>query len=140
MVLWIVLFIVIIFSIVMSLVHMFSPRDKKKSVLFISKETLILLLLVYATLVVSFGLIYSILHMNGFPILIESGKVISAEFPSVVLSSIYFSAVTMLTVGYGDITPIGIGRAIASFQALIGYIMPAAFVVRIVLDMEHREE
>ena len=140
MVLWIVLFIVIILSIVMSLVHMFSPRDKKKSVLFISKETLILLLLVYATLVVSFGLIYSILHMNGFPILIEGGKVISAEFPSVVLSSIYFSAVTMLTVGYGDITPIGIGRGIASFQALIGYIMPAAFVVRIVLDMEHREE
>ncbi|WP_096155473.1 MULTISPECIES: potassium channel family protein [Bacillus] len=140
MVLWVVLFGIIILSIVMSLVHMFSPRDKKKSVLFISKETLILLLLVYATLVVSFGLIYSILHMNSFPILIEGGKVISAEFPSVVLSSIYFSAVTMLTVGYGDITPIGIGRAIASFQALIGYIMPAAFVVRIVLDMEHREE
>jgi len=44
-----------------------------------------------------------------------------------------------LTVGYGDITPIGIGRAIAMTEALIGFVMPAAFVVRVVLHMDGRE-
>ncbi len=53
-------------------------------------------------------------------------------------TSLYFSAVTLLSVGYGDIVPIGIGRWIAMVEALLGYALPAAFVVRTVMDVERR--
>ena len=51
---------------------------------------------------------------------------------------IYFSAVTLFSVGYGDIAPIGIGRLIAMIEALIGYTIPAAFVARAVFDLERK--
>ncbi|MDY0395815.1 potassium channel family protein [Virgibacillus halophilus] len=37
-----------------------------------------------------------------------------------------------MTIGYGDITPVGIGRLVALIEALVGYVLPAAFVMRIV--------
>ena len=49
---------------------------------------------------------------------------------------IYFSAVTLFSVGYGDIAPIGIGRVIAMIEALIGYTIPAAFVAKAFIDIE----
>ncbi|GAB3042461.1 hypothetical protein GCM10027286_00800 [Virgibacillus ainsalahensis] len=52
------------------------------------------------------------------------------------IHSMYFSGVTLLTIGYGDITPIGIGRLIALIQALIGYILPTAFVLRLVQSQQ----
>jgi potassium channel LctB len=48
----------------------------------------------------------------------------------------YFSAITLLSVGYGDITPIGIGRWLAVVEALLGYTMPMAFVVKTVINFE----
>src|SRR5699024_9591715 len=49
-----------------------------------------------------------------------------------IVHSIYFSGVTLLTIGYGDITRIGIGRFLAIVEALIGYILPTAFVLKLV--------
>lgn len=43
---------------------------------------------------------------------------------------IYFSAITLLSVGYGDITPFGWSRAIAIIEATIGYILPAVITVQ----------
>jgi potassium channel LctB len=51
----------------------------------------------------------------------------------------YFSAITLLSVGYGDITPVGIGRWIAIIEALVGYTMPAAFVARTFMEHEKRD-
>ncbi|GAA0286604.1 ion channel [Psychrosphaera haliotis] len=44
-------------------------------------------------------------------------------------SSIYFSVVTFTTLGYGDIHPIGIARAVATFEAFIGSFALALYVV-----------
>jgi potassium channel LctB len=44
----------------------------------------------------------------------------------------YFSAATLFSVGYGDMYPVGIGKLFATFEAFIGYIMPAIFVMRTV--------
>ncbi len=44
--------------------------------------------------------------------------------------SLYFSGVTLMTVGYGDVTPIGWGRLLALIEALIGYILPTAFFLK----------
>ncbi|MFC2949604.1 potassium channel family protein [Virgibacillus sediminis] len=96
-----------------------------------SAEVFYTFLIIYISVMIGFGLIYFTLSFQGI-ILVENGEL---RQPSVIGSlshSMYFSGVTLLTIGYGDITPIGIGRLIALIQALIGYIIPAAFVLKLV--------
>ena len=40
----------------------------------------------------------------------------------------YFSSITFSTVGYGDISPIGINKLIASVQSIIAVILNIAFI------------
>lgn len=51
-------------------------------------------------------------------------------------TSFYFSAMTLFSVGNGDVLPQGLGRMVAVIEALIGYTLPAAFVARVVLNKE----
>ena len=45
------------------------------------------------------------------------------------LTCIYFSVVTFTTLGYGDIAPLGIMRAVAGTEAFVGAFTMALFVV-----------
>lgn len=46
---------------------------------------------------------------------------------------LYFSFVTLTTVGYGDITPVGrVARSLAMFEALVGQLYPAIIIARLV--------
>ncbi|MGM0838624.1 potassium channel family protein [Bacillus haimaensis] len=131
----VILFIFVAISISFSNVF----ASDSRSMPYVSKETLLLLLLIYFTLLISFGLLYTVLHIEGIPVLVENGVELTGNYFTIFTHSVYFSAVTILTVGYGDVTPIGIGRVIAMAEALIGFVMPAAFVVRVVLHMDGRE-
>jgi voltage-gated potassium channel Kch len=51
------------------------------------------------------------------------------------LNSFYFSVVTFTTLGYGDITPVGISRLIAAVEAFTGSFSLALFVVVFVKQM-----
>lgn len=51
-------------------------------------------------------------------------------------TSIYLSAITLFSVGYGDVVPIGVGRLLVIIEALLGYTIPAAFVVRTFIDYD----
>jgi len=51
------------------------------------------------------------------------------------LNAIYFSVVTFTTLGYGDISPSGIARFVAAFEAFIGSFTMALFVVVFVKKM-----
>ena len=73
---------------------------------------------------------------GNFAVLKEDGESLNAHSFQLVEVCLYFSAVTLLSVGYGDISPIGIGRWIAIAEALIGYTLPFAFVMRSVIDNE----
>lgn len=55
-------------------------------------------------------------------------------------SFIYFSQVTMFTVGYGDITPVAaFARSLAMLEGLIGQLFPAILLARLVaLEIEDR--
>lgn len=119
-------------SIVMSLKTMFSSqRIKGKRV---SLENFLMLAIVYFTITLGFALLYLLFEIKGYPI-VKDGVLLAGDgFLMKLESSFYFSAMTLFSVGYGDIYPLGIGRMIAVIEALIGYTIPAAFVARAVLD------
>ena|SRR5690554_4474859 len=95
----------------------------------ISLKSFAVLLVAYATVMTAFGILYLSLELLGFQVLVEEVTAVHTSFFHLLEDVMYFSAVTLLTVGYGDITPQGIGRWIAMVEALIGYLLPAAFVV-----------
>lgn len=125
---------IIIFIILMTLRTLFIPAALQDK--FISWESFVYLLSIYATLFLGFGLIYFLLVQSGYPILKEDGKFIDTKIFHSLQTSFYFSGLTLFSVGYGDVTPVGIGRLIATIEALIGYTIPASFVVRTVIDFQ----
>lgn len=106
---------------------------------FFSVHNLFLLCLIYTTVLVAFGISYLVLEEVGLSVLEEDGKVLDVHSFQMVEVCMYFSAITLLSVGYGDITPVGIGRWIAIVEALVGYTMPAAFVARTFIEHEKRD-
>ncbi|MFD1850486.1 potassium channel family protein [Oceanobacillus bengalensis] len=95
-----------------------------------SSELFFALLVIYIIVILGFGLIYFILSFQGI-VLVENGELRQPSLLGSIIHSIYFSGATMLTIGYGDITPIGLGRFIALVEALIGYVLPTAFVLKL---------
>lgn len=126
--------IVIVGVLVLNIVSLWTSRASKHK--YVSLENFIVLISLYVTMMLGFGLVYAILEMNGYDIFMKNEKDITGTFFSVLQDSVYFSATTLLAVGYGDVIPIGAGRWFAVVEALLGYIMPAAFVVRVVIDWE----
>ncbi|SHG52956.1 potassium channel family protein [Ornithinibacillus halophilus] len=104
---------------------------------YFSIEIFYTLLVTYVIIIIGFGLIYLILSFEGI-ILVENGELRDVNVVGSIIHSMYFSGVTLLTIGYGDITPIGIGRLIALIQALIGYVLPTAFVLVLVQNTRGR--
>ncbi|AGX03104.1 MULTISPECIES: potassium channel family protein [Bacillaceae] len=126
--------ILIAFCVLMSLRTLFIPhkiRGKR-----VSFENFLYLAFIYVTVMIGFGLIYVLMEQNGTQVLRESAGAEGGTFFQRLETGFYFSAVTLFSVGYGDISPIGIGRMIAVLEALIGYTIPAAFVARAVFDRE----
>lgn len=123
------LFVIIIIS--MSLRTLFSPIPYQNKLL--SWESFLYLIFIYSTIFLGFGLVYFIFIQNGYSVLLENGVKVGGLLYSL-QASFYFSGLTLFSVGYGDIAPIGIGRVVAIIEALIGYTIPASFVVRTVID------
>jgi potassium channel LctB len=119
---------------VMSLRTLFLPHKLKGKK--VSFENFLYLACIYVTVMLGFGLIYILLELNGFNVFLEEPGVWYGNFVNRLETGFYFSAVTLFSVGYGDISPVGIGRMIAVLEALIGYTIPAAFVFRAVFDLE----
>jgi potassium channel LctB len=102
----------------------------------ISLENLFVLIQWYITMMLGFALIYMVLQLNGHNVFNPSANETANECFSVLQDSLYLSGMTLLSVGYGDVTPMGIGRWIAIIEALLGYIMPAVLVARTMLDRD----
>lgn len=109
---------------------------RKAQRLRISFELFYTLIIIYTLVIIGFGIIYFMLSLYG-KVLIETGQMYPVSITTSLFRSIYFSAVTMLTIGYGDIVPIEAARLIAIIQALLGYLLPTTFVLKLVqLNME----
>ncbi|MGZ4161854.1 MAG: ion channel [Neobacillus sp.] len=122
---------IVVFCIFMSLRTLFIPKTLRGK--FASVENFLYLGLVYLTVIIGFGLIYLMFNLVGSPLLVEMYK---HNRHNMFETSFYFSAMTLFSVGNGDVIPYGIGRIIAVTEALIGYTLPAAFVARAVFDRE----
>lgn len=123
------LLLLVIFCMFMSLRTLFLPNKLRGK--FVSLENFLSIGYIYATVVLGFGIIYMLFAFNGIPLLIETGI---ARNENVFGTCLYFSAMTLFSVGNGDVIPQGLGRIITVIEALIGYTLPAAFVARAVFD------
>jgi len=62
------------------------------------------------------------------------------DSPALASDLIYFSFVTLTTIGYGDIVPVHpLARSLANLEGIIGQLYPATLLARLVtLELEHR--
>lgn len=90
----------------------------------------------YATVLIGFALLYLVLTLNGISVILalEEGD----SYLSLLTDSLYASAMTLFTVGYGDFVPTGIGKWMAIIEAFIGYLIPTSFVIRVIHNEAHR--
>lgn len=82
------------------------------------------LLIIWILIAILFGFLYHFLP----------GKLIDSRTGEVtsIWDAIYFSFVTMLTIGYGDITAIGLIRILTAIEGLIGWVLFGLIVYRVV--------
>ena len=87
-------------------------------------------------LILIYGFFYLFSGLNYAGIIIQFDLSLSVtQNMWFLLDSIYFSIITFTTLGYGDITPQGFSRFLASTEALIGSFTLALFVVVFVKKM-----
>lgn len=118
----------------MSLRTLFVPNRNRGSL--ISFENFLYLGMVYFTVLTGFGMVYLLLGLFAEPVLAEAGRAGGSGFLQKAETAVYFSAMTLFSVGHGDVVPLGAGRWLALLEALVGYTIPAAFVARAVMDRE----
>lgn len=106
---------------------MYSKSENEKR---INLYNLLVLFILYINISIFFALIYCFLDITKLGFLVDhfAAPNHQEQYIDLVTRSIYFSVITLLSVGYGDISPFGWARGFAMLEALTGYILPAAFV------------
>ncbi|HEX6922998.1 MAG TPA: ion channel [Bacillales bacterium] len=91
-----------------------------------------ILFILYLNIILSFAVIYMILDYTDLGPIVDHYRshVKAKTWFDPLLKPLYFSAITLLSVGYGDLTPFGFSRVIAVFEAMIGYILPATAAIQ----------
>lgn len=88
-----------------------------------------------AGITIGFAVLYYLLSFQGEVIRVgtEEGKNGGETF----FDYLYFSGTTILSVGYGDLVPVGSARFFALIQAGIGLLLPTAFFIRALSEKGH---
>ncbi|HEY4552778.1 MAG TPA: potassium channel family protein [Bacillaceae bacterium] len=131
---WYFFFFSVILCIIMALRILFFPaRFKYKEVSF---ENFVFLGFTYAVIMLGFSLLFLLFEIKGYHVIMDSGEFMPQNLFGRLGTCLYLSAITLFSVGYGDVVPVGPGRVLVIIEALIGYTIPAAFVVRTFIDYD----
>lgn len=117
-----ILMAITILFILVNLYHFFTNRTFKKS--YFSSAMFYKLFYTMLGLTIGFAVLYYALSYYGTVLVINdpTGEPADRDF----LEYLYFSGVTMLSVGYGDFVPVGSARLFALIQAALGVLLPTA--------------
>lgn len=121
--------IISLFIIIMGLKQLFSSLEFEYRIF--SFPLFVSILMVYTIILIGFGIIYLTLDQQGITVYKEALHMERLDWVNEMVRSMYFSGVTLFTVGYGDMVPVGVGRWIAIIEAMFGYSLPAALVVKV---------
>lgn len=120
--------IIIIFWIMARSLYYLLRVERSEHLIF-SWQHFLILLYVYFILIFGFAIAYLALEVTGYNSVLIHDSPQNSESLAYIGNLLYFSTMTVLTVGYGDITPLGFAKLLASIQAIIGYLLPTAFFV-----------
>lgn len=81
----------------------------------------------FAGAVIGFGLLYYLLTQYGHGIGRDNEILDNATF----LTGIYFSIVTISSLGYGDMHPMGISKVLACLEVLFGLVMIGVMIAKV---------
>ncbi|MCH1627656.1 potassium channel family protein [Ferdinandcohnia quinoae] len=115
---------------------MFSYIHRKKTI-----YRALVFIFIYFNALFTFAVIYILLDMMNLGSLNDHyASPMHQEQPlDLITRSLYFSAITLLSVGYGDVTPFGLARAFAIIEALFGYLLPVIIVIQFLPHQNHDE-
>lgn len=115
-----------ILFIIANLYYFFTNKTYRKS--YISTALFVNLFVVFIGVMVGFSGIYYALSINNTILVVDlsSREPITPTF----MDLLYFSGETLLSVGYGDMVPVGIARFISLIESLIGILLPTAYFIR----------
>lgn len=88
-------------------------------------RAVVLVAFAFIEVAIIFGLLYSLL---------KHGKLLS-DVPLELGDYFYFSFITQLTIGYGEITPTGLAKLLTCFQGLTGYFFSILILSRLLSSL-----
>ncbi|MCM3616532.1 ion channel [Sutcliffiella horikoshii] len=112
--------------IVMNLFYFFTNKTYKKS--YVNSALFLKLFFVMVGLTFGFAVLYYLLASNEVILKISDGT--GDQAPEDFMTFLYFSGVTILSVGYGDLIPVGSARFFALIQASLGLLLPTAYFMK----------
>ena len=123
-----------IIFILVNLIYFFKDKHFKYS--YFSTTLFYKLFFVLFSIMIAFAVLYYVLSFEDPMLRVSSpsGKPVEHTF----LNYLYYSGVTILSVGYGDYIPTGHIRFFALLEAAIGLLLPTAYFMK-VLESKGKE-
>ncbi|WP_223703535.1 ion channel [Sutcliffiella deserti] len=112
--------------IVVNLFYFFTNKTYKKS--YASSTLFYKLFFVMLSITLGFAALYYLLSFQED--ILRVGGPTGEEANSDFLTYLYFSGVTTLAVGYGDLVPMGSARFFSLIQASLGFLLPSAYFMK----------
>lgn len=132
----IILIGITVFLMLLNLYYFFTNKQHNESFMHTSLFTKLFLVMTVITL--GFAVIYYVLSLNTDILRVsdETGRAGGDNF----WDYLYFSGVTILSIGYGDLVPVGSARFFAVIQAALGLLLPSAYFVKAFSEMGDKEK
>lgn len=95
----------------------------------------IILFNLYFFIAVAFSALYIVLEYIELGVILDHYSSFShqKQLIDVITRSLYFSFITLFAVGYGDMTPFGLSKAVSMIQAFVGFILPYAILLNYII-------